>query len=110
VSPGYSGIEFTDPFVLELMAAIVTAAGDGDAEAFVEAFLRAWVDGPNRSPADVDPEVRSRCHDLAINAALRGFGSRGRLHEVGAAERFSELSMPVDVVLGELDSADMSRL
>ena len=109
VSPGYSGIEFTDPFVLEQTAAMVTAAGDGDAEAFVEAFLRAWVDGPNRSPADVDPEVRSRCHDMAINAALRGFGSRGRLHEVGAAERFSELSMPVDVVLGELDSADTPK-
>ena len=107
VSPGYSGIEFTDPFVLAQTAAMLAAAGDGDAEAFVEAFLRAWVDGPNRSPADVDPEVRSRCHDMAINAARRGFDSTGRLHEVGAAERFSELSMPVDVVLGELDSADI---
>ena len=107
VSPGYSGIEFTDPFVLEQTAAMLAAAGDGDAEAFVEAFLRAWVDGPNRSPADLDPEVRSRCHDMAINAAWRGFDSRGRLHEVGAADRFSELSMPVEVVLGELDSADI---
>lgn len=78
-----------------------TAAGDGDAEAFVEAFLRTWVDGLNRSLADVDPTVRSRWHDIVMNAASRGFGSPGRLREVGAPERLAELSMPVDVVLGE---------
>ena len=108
VSPGYSGIEFTDPFVLEHTAAMLTAAGDGDTEAFVEAFLRAWVDGPDRSPGDVDPTVRTRCHDMARTAAARGFGSTGRLHEVGAAERLAELSMPVDVVLGDLDSTDIA--
>jgi len=107
VSPGYSGIEFADPFVLAQTSAMLTAAGDGDAEAFVEAFLRAWVDGPNRSPADVDPNVRSRCHDMAMTIASRGFDSRGRLCEVGAADRFAELSMPVNIVLGDLDSADI---
>ena len=43
-----------------------------------------------------------------MTAASRGFGSRGGLREVGAADRLAELSIPVDVVLGELDSADIS--
>ena len=108
VSPGYSGIEFTDPYVLEQTAAMVKAAADRDAAAFVEAFLRAWVDGPRRLPADVDPAVRARCREMAMTAASRGLGRTGTLREVGAADRLDELSMPVDVVVGDLDSADIT--
>lgn len=44
-SPGYSGMEFTDPFVEARNAAMARAAAALDADAFVEAFLRLWVDG-----------------------------------------------------------------
>ena len=50
VSRGYSGMQFTDPFVLEQTAAMLTAAGDGDAEAFIEAFLRVGRRGPTGHP------------------------------------------------------------
>lgn len=106
-SPGYSGIEFTDPFVIAQQEAMGRAAGALDADAFVEAFLRAWVDGPRRQPDEVDPGVRRRCHDMAMTAAAKGAGGAGRLREVGAADRLHELTMPVDVVFGELDSTDI---
>jgi 3-oxoadipate enol-lactonase len=106
-SPGYSGLEFADPFVAEQNGAMARAAADLDADAFVEAFLRAWVDGPHRQPADVDPEVRRRCHDMAMIAAVKGVAGAGQLRELGAADRLAELTMPVDVVFGELDSTDI---
>ena len=106
VSPGYSGLAFTDPFVLAQHEAIDRAAAAHDSEAFVEGFLRAWVDGPHRSPADVDPAVRAACAGAARTAVAKPRGG-GRVIEVGAADRLGELAMPVDVVLGDLDSTDV---
>ena len=103
VSPGYSGMEFTDPFVLTQNKAVAEAT---DPDALVEIFLRAWVDGPHRSPEDVDPAVRERCRTAARTAAAKPRGE-GTIREVGAAGRFGELRMPVDVVLGDLDSTDI---
>jgi pimeloyl-ACP methyl ester carboxylesterase len=106
-SPGYSGIEFTDPFVLARNEEMAQAAAARDADAFVEAFLRAWVDGPLRQPDEVDADVRRRCHDMALIAAAKRARGGGTLREVGAADRLHELTMPVDVVLGALDSTDI---
>jgi pimeloyl-ACP methyl ester carboxylesterase len=44
---------------------------------------------------------------MAWTAAAKGTGGSGRLIEVGVADRLHELTMPVDVVFGELDSADI---
>ena len=109
VSPGYSGLEFEDPFVLEQHAAIGRAAQQRDVAGVVEAFLRAWVDGPRRTADAVDPAVRSRCREMAHAAVLRGGGGPGLVREVGAADRLDELAMPIQVVLGDLDSADIER-
>jgi pimeloyl-ACP methyl ester carboxylesterase len=103
VSPGHSGMEFADPFAL---AHIKAAAEAGDPDALVEVFLRAWVDGPHRSPEDVDPAVREQCRAAGHKAVAKMRGG-GELREVGAADRLGELTMPVDVVLGDLDSTDV---
>ena len=103
VSPGYSGMELTDPFVL---AQYKAAADAKDPDALVEASLRAWLDGPHRSPEEVDPAVRERCRTAGHKAAAKLRGE-GRIREVGAAGRFGDLTMPVDVVLGDLDSIDI---
>jgi pimeloyl-ACP methyl ester carboxylesterase len=99
-------MQFEDPFVLAQIEAIDRAAAAHDTDGFVEGFLRAWVDGPHRSPAEVDPGVRTRCADAARTAVAKPRPA-GRLLEVGAADRLSELAMPVDVVLGALDSTDI---
>jgi pimeloyl-ACP methyl ester carboxylesterase len=107
VSPGYSGMGFADPFILARNEEMGRAAAALDADAFVEAFLRAWVDGPYRQPAQVDPAVRVRCHDMAMTAAAKGATGTGAPQELGAADRLHELAAPVDVVFGELDSTDI---
>jgi pimeloyl-ACP methyl ester carboxylesterase len=109
VSPGYSGLEFEDPFVLEQHAAIGRAAQHGDLAGVVEGFLRAWVDGPRRTADAVDPGVRSRCHEMAHVAIQRGAGGPGLVREIGAAERLAELTMPIQVIVGDLDSVDIQR-
>jgi pimeloyl-ACP methyl ester carboxylesterase len=109
VSPGYSGLEFEDPFVLEQHAAMGRAAQQHDVAGVVEGFLRAWVDGPQRAADDVDPTVRSRCREMAYRAMIRGAGGPGLACEVGAADRLHELTMPIQVVLGDLDSVDIAR-
>ena len=107
VSPGYSGMEmFTDPFVLAQIEAMDRAAAAHDTDGYVEAFLRMWVDGPHRSPTGVDPAVRAACAGAARKVIAKPRRS-GRPIEVGAADRLGELTMPVEVVLGDLDSADI---
>jgi pimeloyl-ACP methyl ester carboxylesterase len=109
VSPGYSGLEFEDPFVLEQHAAAGRAAQQRDVAGVVEAFLRVWVDGPRRTADAVDPAVRSRCREMAHAGLLRGAGGPGLVREVGAADRLDELTMPIQVVVGDLDSVDIER-
>ncbi|WP_412543525.1 alpha/beta hydrolase [Longispora sp. K20-0274] len=107
--PGYSGMEFTDPHVLACMAEIDSAAEARDTGAVLGALLRAWVDGPYRTPAQVRVEVRARCAAMALGTLLRHADTAGTVVEVGAGGRFAELTMPVDVVVGDLDSPDILR-
>jgi 3-oxoadipate enol-lactonase len=106
VSPGYSGMDFEDPFILGQHTAMAEAALRRDGAGIIEGFLRAWVDGPARSPSDVDPAMRARCQAMAL-LAIQKLTRAGNALEVGARDRFAELTMPVGVVLGELDSTDI---
>ncbi len=110
-APGISGRPFADPYVVRHMAAQTKAVARPDgAAAFVEEFLRMWVDGPRRQPGDVDPALRERMRAIAA-ANIRAHASgpaTGRLREVGAAGRLHEISAPVLAVVGELDSSDIT--
>ena len=64
-APGLSGMAYHDPFVIEQHQAIAAAAAARDAAGIIEAFLRAWVDGPRRRRADVDPRLRERIGAMA---------------------------------------------
>ncbi|WP_035858801.1 alpha/beta fold hydrolase [Cryptosporangium arvum] len=110
VSPGASGMEFADPYVQELQAQQVAAARRLDADAFVECFLRLWVDGPHREPARTDPGVREACRRMAMTVASNHFTAQGRLVEEHAVNRLAELRPPLLVVTGALDSSDILRL
>ncbi|MEU0986723.1 alpha/beta fold hydrolase [Streptomyces sp. NPDC005953] len=109
-APGISGRPFRDPYVIQHTAAQLKAVNRGDSgELFVEEFLRLWVDGPCRSPEDVEPGLRGRMQAAAA-ANLRahpGGLCTGRPREVGAAERLHEISVPVLALLGDLDSTDI---
>jgi pimeloyl-ACP methyl ester carboxylesterase len=82
----------------------------GDIPGAVEYELRMWVDGPDREPDVVDPEVRERVRDM--NAALFARddvdGEEIPL-DPPAAERLAEISAPILVVYGDKDVIDVRQ-
>ncbi|WP_399091498.1 alpha/beta fold hydrolase [Streptomyces sp. BBFR2] len=108
-SPGISGRPFTDPFLLTHLREQAAASGEEDGiERYVEHFLRAWVDGPHRSPEAVHPGLRERLRAAAeANIEVHSDGT-GTPLEAGAADRLTELRVPTLVLDGDLDTHDIS--
>ena len=104
-SPGVSGMTFRDPFVLDQLAHM---QGATDLDGVVTPLMRMWVDGPLRTPEQVDPTVRALCQQLMTDTMSRhAKGWAIPAVEVGADDRLAELAVPTTVVLGDLDSTDI---
>ncbi|GAB7036378.1 alpha/beta fold hydrolase [Catenuloplanes niger JCM 9533] len=111
VATGVSGMTFTDPFTLECRRAQADAAARADAEGFVEAMLRAWVDGPYRAPEQVPAAMREKCAAMMRDGVVRlSVEATGRMLEVGAVGRLAELPKPVLTMVGTLDTTDIRRV
>ena len=86
----------------------------GDLDAAVEVNLRMWVDGPHRSPEDVDQGVRSLVADMqrrSLELQLPVWeDAEEQLLAEGLAERLGEVAIPTLVLTGELDRPDMLAL
>ncbi|MFJ7214110.1 alpha/beta fold hydrolase [Amycolatopsis sp. NPDC098790] len=106
-SPGISGMEFRDPYVLGLLAKAGEAARSGDGPALLECVLRLWVDGPHRTPGEVDPAVRKLCRDMLVENAAKGHPAPVLGTELGAIDRVAEIGVRTLVVTGDLDSTDI---
>src|SRR5919112_882078 len=82
----------------------------GDIPGAVEYELRMWVDGPDRGPDAVDPEMRERVREM--NAALFARddvdGEELPL-DPPAAERLAEISAPTLIVYGDKDVMDVRQ-
>lgn len=108
VSPGMSGYENWDGWVREGGAQIMRALANKDVEGAIEAWSKLWVDGPYRTPEQVDAGVRARCKEMVAQ-----FLPQSRLApnvkdpELPAARRLSELHVPLLVILGEKDAPDI---
>lgn len=90
----------------------------GEVDAAVELNLRMWVDGPERAPSEVDPEVRERVRQMqrrAFEIDLAAFeqephpGPEDPL-EPPASARLAEVSAPTLVLVGEKDQPDILRI
>jgi pimeloyl-ACP methyl ester carboxylesterase len=113
VAPGLRGFEMSD----ETKAGWEeeeTALERGDVEAAVEVNMRMWVDGPSRSPDEVDPELRAKVAEMqrrAIEIYLEA-GEEGEhqplVEDWGA--RLAEISVPTLVIVGELDRPEMLEI
>jgi 3-oxoadipate enol-lactonase len=82
----------------------------GDLDAAVEVNLSTWVDGPNRTAADVDPEVRAKVAEMQRRAFELGLAEPGAeeqplVRDVG--DRLGEIAAPTLVVIGEQDVPDV---
>jgi len=88
-------------------AAEVDALDRGDIDGAVEVNLRAWVDGPDRTPDAVDPAVRGFVGTMQREAfELPEWDQEAAPeHELSppAAARLTELACPILVVVGDAD-------
>ena len=86
----------------------------GDIEAAVQANLRMWVDGRNRSQDEVDPTVRLLIANMqrhALELQLPGWGKADEellVPDIG--RRYVEISVPTLVLIGSEDIADMHAI
>jgi 3-oxoadipate enol-lactonase len=112
ISPGVSGMSFTDPHYLREQRAIDAAIAGGDLPGVVEGLLRQWVDGPRRTPGEVAPDVREACRQMCLHtlATHYGGGMTWTVDELDALRRLDELQLPLHVVTGALDGADVHRV
>jgi pimeloyl-ACP methyl ester carboxylesterase len=89
--------------------AVEAAFESGDVAGAIELELRMWVDGPGRSPEEVDPGVRERVRvmdtDLFARVAEQEAAPE-RDFEPPASARLAEIGVPALVIVGEEDQLD----
>jgi 3-oxoadipate enol-lactonase len=113
VAPGLAGHEFSEE-TRAGWAAEEAAFERGDLDEVVEVNMRMWVDGPNRSAEDVDPDVRRRVGEMQMRACeLWGeAGDDGEEEPLVPdwADRLGEIGVPTLVIVGELDRPEMHEI
>lgn len=76
-----------------------------DLDGATELNLRTWVDGPYRSPGQVDPKVRSQIAEMQLSAFNVPIPENAKVKGLDepAIDRLEEIRIPTLVVVGELD-------
>lgn len=108
VDAGVSG-ETPSDFLLERWQEIDAAAEGGDIAQAVELELRLWVDGPGRTPEQVDPAVREqvrRMNTHNFERAPEQEQGQPQPLEPPAIARLGEIHKPALVIVGEQDVPD----
>lgn len=98
------------PYLFEMMA----ATQQGDIERASELQLRIWVDGPHRTPEQVDPQVRAWASAMNRSFVANGTWAIADLQPFNpldppAVRRLDEISTPTLIVAGTLDHAENLR-
>jgi pimeloyl-ACP methyl ester carboxylesterase len=113
VGSGLGGFRFDSDEVTAGRRELNEAWGNQEWDRVVEAFQRSWTDGPYRSPEEVDPDVREKLRVMirdTMNRAPAGEVTEGRTMEPPAIDRLEELTLPMLVVVGELDMPDINEI
>jgi pimeloyl-ACP methyl ester carboxylesterase len=90
------------------------ALDQGDLDAAAAINVAYWVDGPQRTPPEVDPELRRRVHEMQRRAFELQIDAVAGLEETplvpDAAHHLSEISCPALVVVGSIDRVDILEM
>ena len=112
VAPGVSGYDMTS-FEVEYKAIgeeIEEAVKRGDYERASELETRIWVDGPERTPQQVDPVVRQRVYEMNLhNSRNMGAAEFPPPQELDppAIARLGEVAVPTCLIIGDKDVREM---
>jgi pimeloyl-ACP methyl ester carboxylesterase len=109
VAAGLSGYRATSNRALrdELNAAYER----GDKERAVELSLQVWTDGPNRTPDQVDPDVRERIRAMTVHTFdLPDVEPWLQALEPPAIGRLAEVQVPTLFVVGDQDVEDILKI
>jgi pimeloyl-ACP methyl ester carboxylesterase len=68
-----------------------------------------WIDGPRRTPDQVDARIRERGREMS-RTALRNYFAAEEALEPPAFERLHELAAPTLVIVGELDDPSIATI
>jgi 3-oxoadipate enol-lactonase len=113
VAPGLRGFEMNDETKAG-WAEEEAALERGDDDEAVEINLRMWVDGPSRSPDQVDPELRRTIGEMQRTAidVWRKAGEEGEHKPLAEdwGQRLGEISVPTLILVGELDRPEMHEI
>jgi 3-oxoadipate enol-lactonase len=115
--PGIDDHDWSDA-IEQAEAAEEEAFERGDLEAVADVNLQTWVAGPNRSLEDVDPEVVERVRTMMMDSYRVQYAAYAEEPEPGPSEeldpsagaRLGELRVPVFVIAGEDDVADINAI
>jgi 3-oxoadipate enol-lactonase len=107
VGAGMRGWDFREE-LNERWQAEVAAWERGEIDQVAEISMGTWFDGPMRTAADVDPDVRQRAWAMQRHAIdIENDDAQAQSPEPPSSERLAEVAAPTLVAVGELDQPDM---
>lgn len=108
VAAGISGQERPSDELIQRWAKVQAALEAGDLSDANELMLRMWVDGPNRTSDQVDPDVRARVSTMnAQNLTMGSAQLQPRQLDPPAIDRLEEIQIPTLIVVGDQDQPDV---
>ncbi len=107
VAAGVSGRKPSDELIRQWSDVDAAFQSDG-IPAANELEMRMWVDGPRRTPDQVDPGLRARVAEMnANNFAMQSDEAKSRPLDPPALNRLGEIAVPTLIVVGDLDQPDV---
>lgn len=84
----------------------------GDLDGAAELNVRTWVDGPRRTPEQIDPVIRERVREMQYHAFTVPVpeGADDIPLEPPAIERLAEIHVPTLLIIGEYDLEEKHAL
>jgi 2-hydroxy-6-oxonona-2,4-dienedioate hydrolase len=108
VSSALSGYKFHGEMPKPLQE-LTAALQKNDLDRTAELAVQIWIDGPRRTPDQVDRRVRERAREMSKTALTNLFVVQEPLTPP-AIERLNELAAPTLVIIGELDDPSIAMI
>ena len=108
ISSALSGFQFQGEMP-KTMKDLSIALECKDIARAAEIALRIWIDGPQRTPDQVDPRIRDAVREMSLTALPNAFMKEEPL-EPSASGRLGEIAVPSLVMVGDLDDDSMKAI